>query len=347
MPPLKELQLTDFRNVRQRTLRFSASGTVFYGPNGSGKSNLLESIHLLSMLRSFRSCSVRELVRLGADSFTISLDLEQNGYGETIRMRESLSGSRELFIGSSRLRKASDFIGEFRVVAFTPEDKFIASGSAGYRRRFFDMLISPLDPGYFHALANYNRALEQRNRALKDKNVPVAAAFEEELAVNAEIISGRRRDFSAELEKEVKLLLGEDSGFSIRYKGDAETSAADRLKEISSNRERELLRGQTLTGPQLDEFELIFHDRPLRGFGSTGQIRITTLMMKLASFQLVRRGCSCPVAVLADDVTGELDEANTELFLSTVEQADQRFFTFTEIPSHPRLRDLEMICANS
>ncbi len=346
MPPLKELQLTDFRNVRQRTLRFSASGTVFYGPNGCGKSNLLESIHLLSMLRSFRSAGIRELVRLGADSFTISLLLSLSGYEEKILMKESLSGARELYIGSSRLRKASDFIGEFRVVAFTPEDKFIASGSAGYRRRFFDMLISPLDPGYFRALSNYNRALEQRNRALKEKKIPIAAAFEEELAVNGEIISRRRLDLSRELEKEVLLLLGEDSGFCIRYKGDAETPADQRLKQLFSNRDRELLRGQTLTGPQLDEFELIFHERPLRGFGSTGQIRITTLMMKLASFQLVRKGCSCPVVVLADDVTGELDEANTELFLSTVEQADQRFFTFTEIPSHPRLRDLEMICVN-
>ena len=60
-------------------------------------------------------------------------------------------------------------------------------------------------------------------------------------------------------------------------------------------------------------------------------------MLRLAEFNLVKRHCDQKIVVLADDVTGELDQYNRDLFFESVENADQRFFTFTSFPDYPKL----------
>ena len=52
------------------------------------------------------------------------------------------------------------------------------------------------------------------------------------------------------------------------------------------------------------------------------------------------------VAVLVDDVTGELDEENKVRFFETIADADQQFYTFTEFPSLAFFADAEEIPVN-
>ena len=64
--------------------------------------------------------------------------------------------------------------------------------------------------------------------------------------------------------------------------------------------------------------------------------------MKLAQFQMFRNGTPAPVVVLADDISGELDAENFNLFLNTISSADQSFFTFAANIPEP-LQDSEII----
>ena len=77
---------------------------------------------------------------------------------------------------------------------------------------------------------------------------------------------------------------------------------------------------------------MIFNGKLLRTYGSTGQIRLISLLLKLAQFLVVKSSAAAPVAVLVDDVTGELDEENLQLFLATIADAEQTFFTFADEP---------------
>ena len=338
---IEKLELANFRNFVHRELAFSHKKIVFHGPNGAGKSNALESIAFLSLLRSFRNAPPRELIHLGAKSFTLGADIRTAHGKEHLTVRETLSGQRELFIGRAAVRKSSEFIREFHCVVFSPEDRMITGGSSGCRRKFFDILISTIEPEYLQRLSRYSRALLQRNRALKQKP-QLANVFNGELAEHAPIIAERRRFYAAELANAVNKLLGDRGKIELIYKSDTPDNPDDFLKLLNSRYQSELRRACTLTGIQLDEFEIIFNDKPLRNFGSTGQLRLISLLMKLAQFQMFRTGTPAPVAVLADDITGELDERNLELFLGTIECADQSFFTFaSEIPQ--ALRDSEII----
>ncbi len=344
---LEQLELTDFRNYRLGRFRFAGDRVVFTGPNGIGKTNLLESISFLSILRSFRTVSGREMVRIGSRSFDLRGRIEKGGgLREELRVVQLLSGKRETFIGPNRIRRSSEFIREFRTVVFVPEDRNITGGSSSCRRRFFDMLISTLDSGYLSALSNYHRALTQRNHALKSpERVAAAAAFEPELAVNAPLIAARRREYAAAVEEEVNRMLSarEKSEFRIHFRNDYPESPEEYLALLARNREREMIRSCTGIGPQLDEFEFFLNGKLLRHYGSTGQIRMISLLIKLAEFNLVRRSARERVAVLVDDVTGELDEENSVRFFETIADADQLFFTFTEFPALKFFRDAEEI----
>ena len=338
---IEKLELANFRNFVSRELAFSHNKIIFHGPNGAGKTNALESIAFLSLLRSFRNAPPRELIRLGSKSFTLAADIKTAHGRERLTVRENISGQRELFIGRAPVRKSSDFIREFHCVVFSPEDRMITGGSSGCRRKFFDILISTIEPEYLQRLSRYSRALLQRNRALKQKP-QLANLFNGELAEHAPLIADRRRFYAAEIASAVNSLLGDRGKIELIYRTDTPETPEDFLKLLSSRQQSELRRACTLTGVQLDEFEIIFNGKPLRNFGSTGQLRLISLLMKLAQFQMFRTGTPAPVAVLADDITGELDERNLELFLETISCADQSFFTFAaNIPN--ALKDSEII----
>ena len=338
---IRSVELTNFRNFVSRELVFDSRNIIFQGPNGSGKSNLLESIGFTSLLRSFRGAPPREMIRIGAREFTICTELKGKYAPEKLLVSETLSGKRKLFINNEAVRRSSDFIREFHCVIFAPEDREITAGTSGCRRRFFDILISETEPEYLLRLSRYNRALNQRNRALKF--APAAAeAFEEELAEQAPFIAAKRRFYGEEIESRVCELLGNRGDFKIVYRSDTPDNPVAHRELLVAKRDNELRRQCTLCGPQLDEFDMIFNGKVLRTYGSTGQLRLISLLLKLAEFQIVRKQSSAPVAVLADDVTGELDDRNLELFLQTVAGADQCFFTFAETPRFT-LDDLQVI----
>jgi len=347
MDGITRLGLYSFRSYERAEFRFSSPRVLLLGPNGSGKSNLLEAIGFLSVLRSFRGARPRELFRIGSDEFMIRGELVSARRGrEVLTVRESASaaaGGRRLFIGEAAVRRASEFIREFRVVSFAPEDRALASGSSGCRRRFFDMLISMLSPEYFQALVRYQRALAQRNRALKSRNEAVAASFEGEVADSAAAVMAARREYAAAVENEVRTLLGGRSEFTIEAKFSFPETAAEIRARLEESRPGELKRGCSAAGPQIDDFEFTYDGRSLRYCGSTGQHRLVSLLLKIAEFDLMKDSASTPVIVMADDVTGELDRANRDFFFEKISRADQCFFAAAERPADPFLQEAEVI----
>lgn len=337
---LKELSLLNFRSYAAQRIQFSSAWTVFCGANGAGKSNLLEAVFFLTMLRSFRTTASRELVRHGESSMEIKGLLERGIWKEELSVNMSSDGSRSLIRNGRAVGKSSDFIDLALPVAFAPEDVMLISGNASGRRRFADMYLSLLDPVYRTRLYHYNSALMQRNSALKRGRAAaaMAQAFEPVMAENGLYVIQRRKLFAAMVAAETAELLkaDPDADFAILYRPDAWADSADELRErLRLDREREIKRGCTMSGPQLDDFLLTLRGEPMRSFASSGQRRKIAVCLKMAAYNLLRRksGGKRPLVVLVDDVTGELDAANRERFLEQVKTADQAFFTFTSVPN--------------
>ena len=341
---IEYLELRNFRNFRERNFQFYSDNVVLTGANGSGKSSVLESLGYLSILRSFRGARSREMITLGEHQFELKCRCRSGKSKTLLCVKESSEGKRELLLGGARPQRSSDFIKEFRCVAFVPEDREIVSGSSGCRRRFFDMMISSIDSSYLKSLSDFNRALMQRNRALKCGKGNVAQHFDPELAQRSPEISMKRLKYASLISAKVNELMKEnDAAFEIRYLSTSSMEEEQNLFLLRKNLEKDKMRKCTSFGPQLDEFEFRFNGKVMRSFCSTGQKGIVALMLKLAEFSIVKENSSVPVAVLADDVLCDLDQRNSELFLDKIQSADQRFFTFASAPAFGRFSEYETI----
>jgi len=162
-------------------------------------------------------------------------------------------------------------------------------------------------------------------------------------------IMQRRKLFASVLADEVAALLKEEKGgeFQIVYRPNAPASEAGEYRELLADmRKKELARGCTLAGPQLDDFSLLLNGSLMRSYASSGQRRKISVYLKLAAYALLRKrgeeSGRAMLVVLVDDVTGELDSANRELFFERIKSADQAFFTFTERPREAAFRGAEM-----
>ena len=326
------LELCDFRNAERKTFEFFGREVVLCGRNGAGKSNILEAIHFLSILRSFRTASVRDMIRIGAKGFRITGKIRHDGYPETLEVEQLPNNRRHLRIGGAPVARSSEFIREFRAVAFTPEDREITAGGSSYRRRFFDMYLSVTEPEYLAALQRYGAALARRNAVLRNPraDLAVAAAFEPDLAAAAAVLIPARRRCAQTVCNKVNELLNAPR-LETAYRSDSPADPEEYLARLAADRERERKRGCTGFGPQTDDFHFLLDGKPLREFGSNGQLRLMALYLKMAAFVLLRDG-GAPVVALVDDVTGELDSAARGCFLDLLRSADQAFYTLTAKP---------------
>ena len=70
---IKELKLKDFRNYKDLAIDFDKRVNLITGQNAQGKTNLIESLYMSSMGRSFRTNHDAEMIRFGQNSCYIKV----------------------------------------------------------------------------------------------------------------------------------------------------------------------------------------------------------------------------------------------------------------------------------
>ena len=182
---LTRLALTNVRTFRRLDIPLERGSYVVTGPNGAGKTNLLEAIALLATTRSGRAGADAELIAQVAlreeplPAAQLLADVSTATGGVTVEVivasREArprddagrLPPTSRRFRVNGVARRASDLIGQLRVVMFSADDLEIIDGSPSQRRRYLDITISQIDREYVRALQRYQRVLQQRNHLLR------------------------------------------------------------------------------------------------------------------------------------------------------------------------------------
>ena len=196
------LTLRQFRNHESLDVCLNAGVTVLYGPNGSGKTNLLEALHLLSLGRSHRTAQDAEMIQTGK-SAALARGQTQRLDGRhdiELRLYAQARPHKRVRLFGKPAQRVMDLMGHATTVMFSPEDLRIVRDGPPARRRFVDMQLSQIRPGYLRALKTYLSALENRNALLRQSRLYGAAelfslldAWDEQLAAAAAgVVEGRR-----------------------------------------------------------------------------------------------------------------------------------------------------------
>lgn len=165
---LKQLSLTNFKNIADAGLEFSEKVNCFLGNNGMGKSNLLDAIYFLSFCKSFSRVNDRMLIRRGEDFAIVRGDYIRKDVDEELMLGLSSSKRKTLKRGGKEYDRLSSHIGSFPLVMVAPQDIDLIRESGEERRHWMDVVISQSDAVYLDNLIRYTRALEQRNRLLRE-----------------------------------------------------------------------------------------------------------------------------------------------------------------------------------
>lgn len=376
---LTHLSLTNFRAFARLDMDIPRRTLLLVGDNAQGKTSILEAIYYLATFTSFHASSDRQLInfvagyeqlavaRLVADyqrgsasrhHLEVRLIQEQNGMAGPARFR------KEILVDGVK-RNANEATGHFAAVIFLPQMTRIIEGAPDERRRYLNLALAQVVPGYGQALSDYQQALTQRNALLKllaerggdpgqlvywdtilaDRGAcllhariaaineleRLAARIHSRLTHGAEVLQVIYQPAYEPLpHPEGQFALPIHTGLN-RGGLSVDQIRGGFLDRLAAVRQEEIARGVTTIGPHRDELRFLSNGIDLGDFGSRGQVRTALLSLKLAeALWMKERSGQWPVMLL-DEIMAELDENRRADLLAYLGECEQTLVTTTDL----------------
>ena len=325
----------NFRNLSDSRTELGGADKIFLvGLNGQGKTNFLEMIYYLCYASSFRGKSDKDLCRHGESGFFTGARYSFNGQHFGALGISFKEGVRTVKKDDKIIRDRKELINNIPCVVFCHDDLAFVTGSPERKRIFFDQTLSYQYPLYVDSLRRYKKIVFQRNRVLKEKKRDLLEIYTVQMVKTGKEIQMRRKEltelFNVHFSRYFRKISGLKEDLVITYQPswrgmEDEKAIFDFLK---AREDKEILRGSSLYGPHRDNFLFMQEGKNFTDFGSTGQMRLISLIMRIAQADFVSASQEKKPILLLDDVLLELDREKRSLFLDSLPPFEQAFFTF-------------------
>lgn len=374
---LTHLSLTNFRAFSRLDMDVPRHILLLVGDNAQGKTTLLEAVYFLATFTSFHASHDRQLINFLAEEENppfarLVADFQRGGRGHRLEIRliqdaVGANGARlrkEILVDGVK-RSMQEAMGSFNAVLFLPQMTQILEGGPEERRRYLNLTLSQIVPGYAQALTEYVQVVSQRNALLKqlaerggdseqltywDVLLVQRGAFLIQARIRAlnelERLSSRIHDRLTEGKEVLRLVYrpGYDPAAETRpqYSLPIETPV-DRtgfteeqiregfLSRLRAARAEEIQRGVTTIGPHRDEVRFTANGIDLGDFGSRGQVRTALMALKLAEVAWMREKIGEWPVLLLDETLAELDLQRRADLLDALGDCDQALLTTTDL----------------
>lgn len=348
---IKKIKIKNFRNYESEEINLEKNINIFYGQNAQGKTNIIESIFLCSLGKSFRTKKDKEMIKLNEQNAVVKVEYEKSDRDGKIKIE--IGNKKNIYLNGIKIKKLSELLGNLNIVIFTPDDINILKGGPQNRRRFLDIMISQLRPNYMHILNLYIKTMEQRNNYLRQikeehKDENLLEIWDEKLAEYAIKIYEYRKEFIEKIIKKLdiihKNITNGEEQIELEYVTECD-SKEKYLKLLKERRKLDIIKGFTTKGVHRDDFMIYINKKDIKIFGSQGQNRTAMLSLKLAELQVIYDEIGEYPILLLDDFMSELDKTRRKNFLENIE-GTQVIITGTEKLDIENLEYLEYNVSN-
>lgn len=228
---INKIKLENFRNYEKQEIEFDKNINIIYGDNAQGKTNILESIFICSLGKSFITNKEKELINKEKEYSKIEMISAKED--REVKINFEIKEKKKFSINGIPAKRTSDVLGKNYIVLFTPEDITILKNEPSKRRRFLNIMISQLRPMYVHLLNQYNKTIEQRNIYLKQikyegKSIGNLDIWDEQIVELGTKIYNYRKEFIEKINEKI---------YSIHLKTTEEKEKI-RVKYISNIRRK-------------------------------------------------------------------------------------------------------------
>lgn len=344
---IKKLILNNFRNYSHLNLDLNQKMNIFIGENAQGKTNILESICVLALTKTYRYGVEENLISFGKEKTKIIAKVKKSRLVNTLEINLDQNNSKNIKVNSQEIKKISDYISNLNVILFTPEDLEIIKGSPNIRRNLINIELSQISKKYLNTYNEYNKLLKMRNEYLKlisntsKENKIYLDIITEKLIDKAIIIYQERKKYIDKINENInsiyKNITGDDY-LKVEYQTNvplidfSESEIKELLdKTFTQNYRKELNYGMTIYGPHRDDFCFYLADNNLKNFGSQGQQKIAVLSFKLSEIEIFKEYSGNNPVLLLDDIFSELDIKKRNKLLDYVNKDIQSVITTTDL----------------
>ena len=352
---LAEIQLADFRNYRQLSLKLESGSHLFHGENGEGKTNLVEAVGFLANLESHRQGQLSTLINSESNTATAATRANHKGREVLVAAELNTGSANRYFLNGKQQKRATDLMGYVSAVVFAPEDLDLVRRDPSDRRAFLDASMAMLKPRLAGLRLDYERVLKQRNallksaRGVKNPDLGTLDIWDDQLVELGSQITAARLDLISQLEPSLQkfysALSATEEAISLSLVSISEDEGsetldqarlADQLRQrLLDTRDRELERGITLVGPHRDELLIQKAGMPARTHASQGEAWSIALGLKLAVAELLRQGPAGDPVLILDDVFAVLDPGRRKRLIDFVQGFEQVLVTAADRESTP------------
>jgi len=320
---LSKIKLINFRNYSKCCIKLNDNVNIFIGNNAQGKTNILESIYVLALTKSYRTNYDDVLKKKGSDSYKIIGEIKIGKYFKNVSIIVS-GKEKKVFINDTNIKKISDYVSNLNVILFSPEDVETIKGAPSLRRDLLNIEMSQLHQDYIRNYNEYNKILKMRNDYLKmmytnsicdyryldiltDNLVDRAAYIYKERVEFINQINSNISNIYKNLNNSDELKIEYESSIELKNKTIDEIKSL-LLKKYKTNLNKEIINGSTLYGPHRDDFRFLINGNDIKIFGSQGQQKMAMIAFKLSEIPIFEEVTKTKPVLLLDDIFSELDK---------------------------------------
>lgn len=325
---------TNFRNLELSSeINVDHKKVLLIGDNGQGKTNFLELLYILCYGNSFRTNNLKDIVKFKEKTFYISGIFEdERGLKRNISFLFK-NGTRVIKIDNKQITDRKELIYNIPCIVFSHSDLDFVNGQPEARRKFFNQTLSMYDKLFFDDFRYYSKIVKQKNMALKESSLELLPIYDQLLSQYGLNIMRARIKAVYEMNQIFPELYEKVSGIKnvkIKYQPSWKncSTVEDIKKILEQARDRDLLLKFNTTGISRDKFTIFGDNGDLSTSGSTGQLRLASLVLRATQSQFYKKKTGKDPVLLVDDVLLELDIKKRSTFLSLLDGYSQAFFTF-------------------
>jgi DNA replication and repair protein RecF len=344
---LKQLSLFQFKNHSESSFTFNEKINCFVGDNGVGKTNILDSIHYLSLTKSYFNHIDAQNIQFGNQFFMLKGNFNNEDQDDEILCNFNIGSGKIIKKNQKKYKRFSEHIGQYPIIIISPTDSNLILEGSEIRRKYLDSSISQFQRSYLRTLIDYNKVLKQRNSLLKqfsERNYfdPITLEIYDNQLVNyGTEIHNLRKSFLEKLTPVFNSYYRDISSahetVCLTYK--SQLNDGDYASLLKESLIKDRISHHTSVGIHKDDIVFEMNEHPVKKIGSQGQQKSFLISLKLAQFEFITQKIGFKPILLLDDIFDKLDDKRVEKLITFASQGafSQVFITDTH---EQRSRDI-------
>jgi DNA replication and repair protein RecF len=307
---------------------------------------------MLSTSKSFRNAKDQKIVQWKKDGYGVRGKFSSDHREYEIGLEYS-GDKKILSINGNQEKQISNIVGLVYCVLYYLEDIYLITGPPVLRRNFLNLVLATADPIYFKNLKLYLNVIRHKSRYLKD-NVNIdknlLSTWNDQIIAYGSYLIHKRYQFIDFINSFIEISLDTVQNlvfpFRLCYRSnimnfenspDLNEIKVWFEKKLNQDAKTEIKMESAIYGPHRDDFIFTDNTFEVRYFGSVGEARLSSIILKLAQADYyVKTKNEVPIHLI-DDILLELDMKNMEKVLNLLNRGDQKIITTTERAKLPEI----------